>query len=87
MILGGTITLCAPAVGILRGVIKMQSAFKTLGSSGVASPDVLSVLIGEALMTSASGIFIGLLAGLFILLPALIIWFSTRKKSSAQTNV
>ena len=90
IIAGGAATLCGPAIGALGTVIGMMGAFNTLGASGVASPEKLSVDISITLMSTAIGLIVGGI-GLLVFLTALIVWLCTRKgaptTSPTETNI
>jgi biopolymer transport protein ExbB len=60
-ILGAT----APMLGLLGTVSGMIKAFQTIGSTGMGKPEVLAGNIGEALVTTATGLIIAIPAMLF----------------------
>jgi len=62
-IIGGT----APMLGLLGTVSGMIKAFSTIASGGMGNPEVLAGNIGEALITTATG--------LIIAIPAMIAYF------------
>ncbi|HEY5653236.1 MAG TPA: MotA/TolQ/ExbB proton channel family protein [Pontiella sp.] len=55
----------APMLGLLGTVSGMIKAFQTIGSQGMGKPEVLAGNIGEALVTTASGLIIAIPAMLF----------------------
>jgi biopolymer transport protein ExbB len=59
------IGVIAPMIGLLGTVIGMMGAFAVLGSSGVSDPRALAMSIGEVLLATASGLFIGIPAFIF----------------------
>lgn len=55
----------APMLGLLGTVSGMIKAFHTMGSQGMGKPELLAANIGEALMTTATGLVIAIPAMLF----------------------
>jgi biopolymer transport protein ExbB len=55
----------APMLGLLGTVSGMIKAFHTMGSQGMGKPEILAANIGEALMTTATGLVIAIPAMLF----------------------
>ena len=55
----------APMLGLLGTVSGMIKAFHTMGSQGMGKPELLAGNIGEALMTTATGLVIAIPAMLF----------------------
>ena len=55
----------APMLGLLGTVSGMIKAFQTIGSTGMGKPELLASNIGEALMTTATGLVIAIPAMLF----------------------
>lgn len=55
----------APMLGLLGTVSGMIQAFQTIGSTGMGKPELLAGNIGEALMTTATGLVIAIPAMLF----------------------
>ncbi len=55
----------APMLGLLGTVSGMIKAFKTIGSQGMGRPELLASNIGEALVTTATGLIIAIPAMLF----------------------
>jgi biopolymer transport protein ExbB len=61
----------APMLGLLGTVSGMIKAFHTMGSQGMGKPELLAANIGEALMTTATG--------LVIAIPAMLFYFYFKK--------
>ena len=64
----------APMIGLLGTVSGMISAFQTIGQGGMGKPDQLAGDIGEALITTATGLIVGI--------PAMISFFVLRNRLS-----
>lgn len=62
----------APMVGLLGTVSGMIGAFQTIASGGMGKPEKLAGDIGEALITTATGLTIGI--------PAMILFFVLRNR-------
>lgn len=62
----------APMIGLLGTVSGMISAFQTIGRGGMGRPELLAGDIGEALITTATGLMIGI--------PAMIAYFVLRNR-------
>jgi biopolymer transport protein ExbB len=62
----------APMIGLLGTVSGMISAFQTIGRGGMGRPELLAGDIGEALITTATGLVIGI--------PAMIAYFILRNR-------
>lgn len=62
----------APMIGLLGTVSGMISAFQTIGRGGMGRPELLAGDIGEALITTATGLTIGI--------PAMIAYFILRNR-------
>ena len=62
----------APMIGLLGTVSGMISAFQTIGQGGMGRPELLAADIGEALITTATGLVIGI--------PAMIFYFVLRNR-------
>ncbi len=62
----------APMVGLLGTVSGMISAFQTIGRGGMGRPELLAGDIGEALITTATGLVIGI--------PAMIAYFVIKNR-------
>jgi biopolymer transport protein ExbB len=63
-------------IGLLGTVSGMISAFQTIGQVGMGDPSALAGDIGEALITTATGLTIGI--------PAMVAYFIFRNKLNAQ---
>jgi len=61
----------APMVGLLGTVSGMIKAFQTMGTQGMGKPELLAANIGEALITTATG--------LIIAIPAMFFFFGFKK--------
>ncbi len=61
----------APMLGLLGTVSGMIKAFNTMGSTGMGKPELLAGNIGEALITTATG--------LIIAIPAMLFYFYFKK--------
>lgn len=61
----------APMLGLLGTVSGMIKAFNTMGSQGMGKPEMLAGNIGEALITTATG--------LVIAIPAMLFYFYFKK--------
>ncbi|MBT8041674.1 MAG: MotA/TolQ/ExbB proton channel family protein [Pontiella sp.] len=61
----------SPMVGLLGTVSGMIKAFQTMGSQGMGKPELLAANIGEALITTATG--------LIIAIPAMFFFFYFKK--------
>ena len=66
----------APMIGLLGTVSGMISAFQTIGTTGMGKPELLAGDIGEALITTATGLVIGI--------PAMIAFFFTRNRLTTR---
>jgi len=62
----------APMIGLLGTVSGMISAFQTIGRGGMGRPELLAGDIGEALITTATGLTIGI--------PAMIAYFVLKNR-------
>lgn len=62
----------APMIGLLGTVSGMIGAFQTIGSGGMGRPELLAGDIGEALITTAAGLVIGI--------PAMIAYYILRNR-------
>ena len=70
------IATIAPMVGLLGTVSGMIGAFQTIASGGMGKPELLAGDIGEALITTATGLVIGI--------PAMIAFFIMRNRLDAR---
>lgn len=66
----------APMVGLLGTVSGMISAFQTIGTKGMGKPQELAGSIGEALITTATGLVIGI--------PSMIAYFYFRNRLTSR---
>ena len=66
----------APMVGLLGTVSGMIGAFQTIATGGMGKPELLAGDIGEALITTATGLTIGI--------PAMIFYFVLRNRLDAR---
>lgn len=66
----------APMVGLLGTVSGMIGAFQTIGTKGMGKPQELAGSIGEALITTATGLVIGI--------PAMIAYFYFRNRLTSR---
>lgn len=62
----------APMIGLLGTVSGMIGAFQTISSGGMGRPELLAGDIGEALITTAAGLIIGI--------PAMLAYFILRNR-------
>ncbi len=66
----------APMIGLLGTVSGMISAFQTIGQGGMGRPELLAGNIGEALITTAAGLVIGI--------PAMLFYFILKNRLSRR---
>lgn len=66
----------APMIGLLGTVSGMIGAFQTISSGGMGRPELLAGDIGEALITTAAGLIIGI--------PAMVAYFVMRNRLANQ---
>lgn len=66
----------APMIGLLGTVSGMIQAFQTIGQVGMGDPTALAGDIGEALITTATGLTIGI--------PAMVFYFIFRNRLSTR---
>ena len=66
------IAAVAPMIGLLGTVSGMIGAFQTISTSGMGRPELFAGNIGEALITTATGLVIGI--------PAMIFFFVMRNR-------
>jgi biopolymer transport protein ExbB len=57
-----TMITVAPLLGILGTVLGIITSFKMLGSSGIADPKLVTAGIAQALITTATGLAISIIA-------------------------
>lgn len=70
------IATIAPMVGLLGTVSGMIGAFQTIATGGMGKPELLAGDIGEALITTATGLTIGI--------PAMIFYFMLRNRLDSR---
>ncbi len=70
------IATIAPMVGLLGTVSGMIGAFQTIALGGMGKPELLAGDIGEALITTATGLVIGI--------PAMVFYFVLRNRLDAR---
>jgi biopolymer transport protein ExbB len=70
------IATIAPMVGLLGTVSGMIGAFQTIAAGGMGKPELLAGDIGEALITTATGLTIGI--------PAMIGYFVLRNRLDSR---
>jgi hypothetical protein len=73
------IATVAPMVGLLGTVSGMIGAFQTIASGGMGKPERLAGDIGEALITTATGLTIGI--------PAMIFFFVLRNRLDSNLQL
>lgn len=66
------IGVTSPMLGLLGTVLGMIKAFQTMGYQGMGKPELLAANIGEALITTATG--------LIIAIPAMAFYFYFKKR-------
>ena len=66
----------APMIGLLGTVSGMISAFQVLAQGGMGRPELLAGDIGEALITTATGLVIGI--------PAMVFYFILRNRLGSR---
>ncbi len=66
----------APMIGLLGTVSGMIGAFQTISAGGMGRPELLAGDIGEALITTAAGLVIGI--------PAMVAYFVLRNRLGQQ---
>jgi biopolymer transport protein ExbB len=66
----------APMIGLLGTVSGMIGAFQTISTGGMGRPELLAGDIGEALITTATGLVIGI--------PAMVAYFVMRNRLANQ---
>ena len=70
------IATIAPMVGLLGTVSGMIGAFQTIATGGMGKPELLAGDIGDALITTATGLTIGI--------PAMIFYFVLRNRLDSR---
>ncbi len=74
----GTIAVIAPFVGLFGTVLGIIHAFDSIATKGNSTPAVVAAGVGEALITTAAGLFVAVLSVIFFN------YFKTRAKSFSQ---
>lgn len=69
----------SPMIGLLGTVSGMISAFQTISLGGMGRPELLAGDIGEALITTATGLVIGI--------PAMVFYFILKNRLGSQMLV
>ena len=77
----GTIAAIAPLLGLLGTVAGIIHAFNAITANGLGDPRTLSGGIGEALITTAAGLFVAVIAVIFFN------YFKTRIKAYNQEMI
>lgn len=72
------IAATSPMVGLLGTVSGMISAFQTIAAGGMGKPELLAGDIGEALVTTATGLVIGI--------PAMVLFFYLRNRLEQRSQ-
>ncbi len=78
-ILGLVFALGGPMVGLIGTVLAMIGAFNQLGANGINDPQALATDIGTSLISTMSGLVVGVALGLPLIVIALVLHFATRK--------
>ena len=68
----------APMVGLLGTVSGMIKAFQKIGQGGMGKPELLAADIGEAMVTTATGLVIGI--------PAMFLYFYLKGKYTSNVT-
>jgi biopolymer transport protein ExbB/TolQ len=68
----GSILMLSPAIGLIISMLSMNRAFANLGQSGIAEPQALAQNVGNALLSTAAGLFLCPLG--IVILVASIVW-------------
>jgi biopolymer transport protein ExbB len=68
----------APMLGLLGTVSGMIKAFQKIGQGGMGKPELLAGNIGEAMVTTATGLLIGI--------PAMFLYFYLKNRYSANIS-
>jgi biopolymer transport protein ExbB len=77
----GTIAVIAPFVGLFGTVLGIIHAFDDIALKGNSTPAVVAAGVGEALITTAAGLFVAVLAVIFFN------YFKTRIKAYNQEMI
>ncbi len=57
-----------PLLGMAVTIIGMMRAFQTMGETGVKDPSAISAAVGQVLVSTFAGLFVGLIGAVMILL-------------------
>ena len=68
----------APMVGLLGTVSGMIKAFQKIGQGGMGKPELLAGNIGEAMVTTAAGLLVGI--------PSMFLYFYLKNRYSANVS-
>jgi biopolymer transport protein ExbB len=79
LVIGGTMAVVGPIIGISGTVLGMIGAFDSMGKAAPADPEKLSADIGVTLYSTAIGVLIGFV-GVCFLIAAFFIWLSNRSR-------
>jgi biopolymer transport protein ExbB len=77
----GTLAVIAPFVGLFGTVLGIIHAFDDIALKGNSSPAVVAAGVGEALVTTAAGLFVAVVSVIFFN------YFKTRSQSCSQEIV
>jgi biopolymer transport protein ExbB len=77
----GTIAVIAPFVGLLGTVLGIIRAFQDIALKGNSTPAVVAAGVGEALVTTAAGLFVAVISVIFFN------YFKTRIKAYNQEMI
>jgi len=78
LMIGGALTLFAgPALGVGATTWGMSRAFAQLEAAGVADPTQLAAAVGDVLIYTLIGFFIGI-GGALLLISGVIVWWANR---------
>ena len=77
----GTIAVIAPFVGLFGTVLGIIHAFQDIATKGNSTPAVVAAGVGEALVTTAGGLFVAVISVVFFN------YFKTRIKSYNQEMI
>lgn len=68
----------APMLGLLGTVSGMIKAFQKIGTGGMGNPNILAADIGEAMVTTATGLIIGI--------PAMFLYFYLKSRYTSNVT-
>lgn len=86
-IIAGAVMMLSPFIGLMGTVLGMQKAFRVLGSSGVADPEVLSGAMGEVLISTFAGIIVAI-PGIILFISCIVglVRLNNRKTENSATK-